>query len=327
MRKFINNLLKPSTAIVLMYHKIGSPKTDPWLLAVSEENFDQQMAWLSNNLRVVALGQLIGELKAGKIIQNSVAVTFDDGYEDNYILAKPILEKYGIPATFFITDRNLEDGKSFWWDDLEEIALHSGQLPASIHANGSEIDLGDEMTIAANHWDGNARFYAMEPINKRSELYYMLWQEFGPLKWREQDIRLAEVKAWANRNSYDVDKCMSKEQLKDLSSNELFTIGAHTHSHPALEAHSIETQFFEIKQNLDYLYKLTGSIPEFIAYPSGSYNENTLEVVDRLGLEAGLTTVPVPISKKTKPFEMGRFQVMDWGREDFSYKCTQWLGQ
>jgi peptidoglycan/xylan/chitin deacetylase (PgdA/CDA1 family) len=66
--------------------------------------------------KVVPLHQFTGSWPA-----NSIAITFDDGYMDNYAVAKPMLEQYKLPATFFITTGQIEYRAPFWWDELAHL--------------------------------------------------------------------------------------------------------------------------------------------------------------------------------------------------------------
>ena len=65
------------------------------------------------------LAEIAAMIADGKVKQNSVAITFDDGYSDNLTVAIPILEQMRLPATFFICGDAASDGESFWWERLE----------------------------------------------------------------------------------------------------------------------------------------------------------------------------------------------------------------
>lgn len=97
-------LVRPKYVVpILTYHHIDE-KGKTSSLSVSPENFDRQMEFLSgHNYDVISLGEFI-QLKEKKInfARNTVVITFDDGYEDNYISAYPILKKYNLAATIFI---------------------------------------------------------------------------------------------------------------------------------------------------------------------------------------------------------------------------------
>lgn len=92
----------PSTKI-LLYHRIASLKNDPDKLAVSPKNFEAQIKYLRLRYSVISLKDLVDDVKQRKIRKRSLVITFDDGYLDNFTYAKKILEKFDIPATFFVT--------------------------------------------------------------------------------------------------------------------------------------------------------------------------------------------------------------------------------
>jgi peptidoglycan/xylan/chitin deacetylase (PgdA/CDA1 family) len=89
---------------VLMYHSVDRAVPKDNVLTVSQETFERQMAFLkNNNYRVLALDSIPGYIsKKKKITSRAVAITFDDGNEDNYTYAFPILKKYNFPATIFV---------------------------------------------------------------------------------------------------------------------------------------------------------------------------------------------------------------------------------
>jgi hypothetical protein len=75
-----------------MYHRIDHVDSDPWELTVSPENFEDQLQVLTKRYRVVPVNELSAQLGKGAIRHKSICLTFDDGYRDNYLYAKPLLE-------------------------------------------------------------------------------------------------------------------------------------------------------------------------------------------------------------------------------------------
>lgn len=95
---------------VLLYHRVSDRYRDN--VSCGVETFDRHMAYLSDNHRVVSLATLLeGPLPAGD--GPIVAITFDDGYLDNYEYAAPILLKHGLPATFFVSTRIVDEQLTF----------------------------------------------------------------------------------------------------------------------------------------------------------------------------------------------------------------------
>ena len=90
-------LLAPGPAI-LMYHRIADESFDPWGLAVSPENFADQIDWLKQNRTILSLPDFVELHRQGQLPRNATALTFDDGYACNADVAVPLLEKLGIPV-------------------------------------------------------------------------------------------------------------------------------------------------------------------------------------------------------------------------------------
>ena len=142
--KKLRNFLFP-TARILLYHRVADTQNDPHLLCVSTENFRIQIKFLKENFRVVPLTQLVQEVSVRKVQNQSMAITFDDGYADNLYNALPVLEEFKIPATIFLTAGYVGQNKDFYWD--KETPSESRGRPAIIDeakslANSRLIELG-----------------------------------------------------------------------------------------------------------------------------------------------------------------------------------------
>lgn len=86
-----------------MYHSVSN---NPEFFTVKPADFEWQIKYLyENKYNVIALSQLVEK----KIPKNSIVITFDDGYEDNFTFAYPILKKYNFPATIFLTTGRIGD--------------------------------------------------------------------------------------------------------------------------------------------------------------------------------------------------------------------------
>ena len=114
-------------ACVLCYHRvlpddeIETVKNPNSNLIVPTSRFSEQMAFLSENYEVVSMDELVSYLESepyGVLKKFVVAVTFDDGYKDNLTHALPVLEKYNIPATIYITTRFPEGDTWMWWYEI-----------------------------------------------------------------------------------------------------------------------------------------------------------------------------------------------------------------
>ncbi len=104
----------PSTRI-LLYHRVTTPVNDPLNLAVSPENFRDQLKHIQERFRVISLSELVGGLRKRSVERGTIVITFDDGFRDNLEEALPILEEFKFPASFFLTAGVISKRKRFSW--------------------------------------------------------------------------------------------------------------------------------------------------------------------------------------------------------------------
>jgi peptidoglycan/xylan/chitin deacetylase (PgdA/CDA1 family) len=312
-----------------MYHRIANRNSDPWQIVVSPENFEQHLQILKK-YNVISIPELVQQLKNKKIEANSVCITFDDAYGDNYIYAKPLLEKYNLPATFFIASNYIGKNQQFWWDELENIILHSTYLPEklSINIGGDCLEFTLEKNPLSPEDEAKHQSWVWEdtPPTLRCELYLSIWTKLKPLSESAIEQILVNLREWAvYQPKFNMeDSAMSHSQLKEIITNPLFTIGIHTLSHPALAEHNTDIQTKEIAVCKKVLEDICGFDIDTIAYPYGSYNNMTLSIAANQKLLAGFTTRGQVVDLSSNIFELGRMQVMNRGAnyfDDWLQKC------
>ncbi|MBU6247641.1 MAG: polysaccharide deacetylase family protein, partial [Xanthomonadaceae bacterium] len=117
---------------ILAYHRVLTvPDPDRFefdleVISASAERFREQMQLLRRKFHPLSLGEVVRRIEAGQPMpRNAVAVTFDDGYDDNYRIAFPILRELGVPATFFVSTGHVDDGLPFAYDWLAHMVLHA----------------------------------------------------------------------------------------------------------------------------------------------------------------------------------------------------------
>src|SRR5262249_51726647 len=100
---------------ILGYHKV-SPDPHPFFAPVAPEVFEKHMQFLQRCYSVMSLQELVNRATRGDVPERAVAITFDDGYRDNYEYAFPILKKYRLPATIFVATGAIGTGELIWHD-------------------------------------------------------------------------------------------------------------------------------------------------------------------------------------------------------------------
>ncbi|BAU47919.1 polysaccharide deacetylase [Sulfurifustis variabilis] len=171
LRRVVPRLLLPATAVyqrwrpgirILMYHRVvrGLPQDQ---LTVSPERFEEQMAVLARTRRVMSLADAALALGSGERQAGAVVVTFDDGYRDNLTVALPILEKYRIPATIFVTT-----------DFCDQVSSHPryGERAAGLHLNWDEVRelLRSPLISIGSHTVSHPYLQRLDPEAARREI-------------------------------------------------------------------------------------------------------------------------------------------------------------
>ena len=139
-------------AAVMMYHHIGSlPSGADDIrkgLTVSKEEFDSQVKYLTENgYNILTLGQLDKAIENKKVPEKIAVLTFDDGYDDNFSEALPILKKYKVVGTFFIISSKVDTSEYMSRDQIKELAKagneigsHSATHPSLDKSKGAQLE-------------------------------------------------------------------------------------------------------------------------------------------------------------------------------------------
>jgi hypothetical protein len=116
--------LDGSKAAIFTYHRVlptaeaNRLGVEPGMF-VSPETFARHAQWLADEFAVVPLGDLITSLNQGKALPaRACAITFDDGWLDNYTYAWPVLSQFGLPATIFLVAGRVGTEGGFWTDEI-----------------------------------------------------------------------------------------------------------------------------------------------------------------------------------------------------------------
>ena len=118
---------------IIMYHNIDGNSAAS-TLSVSPQSFRVQMVFLkSHKYNVVRLGDIEEMVRKNRFPSKTVAITFDDGYENNYLNAYPVLKKLGLQATIFIIPAKIGTDGYLTWDEVIEMS-ESGVITIGSHS-------------------------------------------------------------------------------------------------------------------------------------------------------------------------------------------------
>jgi peptidoglycan/xylan/chitin deacetylase (PgdA/CDA1 family) len=111
----LHTALLRNTAVVVAFHRIRDTH-EPDALSIGVETFERYCEFFQRHFRVVPLRNIVGMLERHEPARHELAITFDDGYRDNFENAVPILERFGLPATFFVVSQWIGTDVVPWWD-------------------------------------------------------------------------------------------------------------------------------------------------------------------------------------------------------------------
>ncbi len=111
----LDALLLRDAAAVVAFHRVDDTDDDDGL-TVGVEMFERYCRFFRRHFHVTPLGELVARLERGRPVGRRLAITFDDGYRDNFDNAAPVLERLGLPATFFVITQWMGSGVTAWWD-------------------------------------------------------------------------------------------------------------------------------------------------------------------------------------------------------------------
>jgi peptidoglycan/xylan/chitin deacetylase (PgdA/CDA1 family) len=328
----LSNTFAPG-ALILMYHRVAEVDLDPWGLCVTPQHFAGHLEVLRKQVRVVSLQQLTQEIEEGKSVHRSVALTFDDGYADNLLNAKPLLEQYDTPATVFVANGYVEQEQEYWWDELERLFLQPGTLPEKLELNLNNHHYRWELGAAAEYstedYQRHHRWHAEQKNHPtpRHILYRSAWKLMQPLLASQQHQVLHELRTWAGTKSETrpTHRPLTWAEVSILDQIPLIEIGAHTVMHPFLSALPVELQRHEIQQGKARLEKILEHPVRSFAYPYGDFTPETVALVQEAGFDRACSTIAARVQPKSDRFQLPRVEVRDWNREAFAKKLSRWF--
>lgn len=296
--------------IVLIYHRVTTLPSDPDMLAVTPENFRQQMRYLKDTVSLVRF-----EDDWAKAAKPAVCITFDDGYADNALEALPILEDVGIPATFFVSTGSIDTGHAFWWDELERIVMGKLSIPPN-------FTLNDGRSVTT--WPTGTR-------SERQKLYQDMVHDLKTATVEERNGRLSQLRLWAGTQGEAAGphRAMTREELRLLATSRWVTIGSHTVTHPRLSVLTPVQQAEEIAASKRHLETWLSRDIQVFSYPFGRRCDYTKTTV-RLCREAGYSKAAANFAGQTHGwtdhYQIPRHLIRNWPLDTFAAKIREfWI--
>ena len=295
-------------AIIVYYHRIANFSHPIHHLSVNPLNFAEHLDMLTKYFIPIKLSDLINHIYNRTLPQKAVVVTFDDGYSDNFWNAYPLLKRFGVPATIFVTTGLIGTNQEAYWDELERLLLQ-GEVATEV-----------SITLDSRIWH-----WKLTTPEERMKAYLEIWNILTPMPQEKRELILAQLRSAlkTKSDSRPEYRFMSVNELIEISRDGLVEIGAHTVNHADLPALPPELQRWEIAMSKQHLEEWLGRLVDLFAYPYGHVNDVTRQIVIEAGFKAACSTIYGAVTHKSDPFLLPRVRVGDWDGERFLRKLLK----
>lgn len=255
---------------------------------VSKVYFENFIQYITTHFNVISLD----DFYAKKFKKNTlnIALTFDDGYANNYEYAIPILKQYNVPASFYVTSIH-EETNHLWADYVDLVSFYTNKK--TITFNGKQFVKNKKNEFISNGHSLKSILKTL-PYEKIKVIYTIFEEEWTEIQ---------------KKSLNDYWQLMSFNQIDEINKNKLFTIGAHGSTHSNLIRIPIQEAKNEILQSKSILEKICNQKIDVFAFPFGYYTTELIEYCLEIGYKKVLLVDYYNIDEKNDAFTQNRFVI------------------
>ncbi|HET9952713.1 MAG TPA: polysaccharide deacetylase family protein [Candidatus Eisenbacteria bacterium] len=255
---------------VLLYHRVNDEHAR-FFAGTPSARFERDLERMLEQGPALPLLEVVERALARDVPPGAWAVTFDDGYRDNFTNAFPILRRLGVPATIFLATGPMDDRRPLWHDRVFDAFTDAGDT--SLELDGRSYDLADD----------RARRAALQAF-------------LGIVRRMEPAARTARIDSLLERlgvaERTQVDRMLRWSDAREMGGKGI-DFGGHTVTHPILSRMPVELAAREIADCRDRIEANLGVRVSLFAYPNGTradYDAGVVRAVKDAGYRAAVTT-------------------------------------
>ena len=255
---------------ILTYHRVSDIQDNWSLNPIKIESFEKHLKFFIKKFNVISLEKLVNLINNKESIPpRTLVITFDDGYKDNYSNAYPLLKKYKVPATIFLTTNFIGNNDLLWHDKVGYIIRNSPMNKIKINGIG-EYSLNSDLNrnkaiINIKQYLKNLKNIDMLPILEN----------------------LAEICNVSVPAEIGADLMLSWDEVIEMSNNGI-DFGAHTVNHSILTNVSLKEAKFEILESKKVIENNIQKEVKSFAYPNGNFSPFIIDILKNNGFECAL---------------------------------------
>lgn len=252
-----------NSALILAYHRVVDPHELPFLpeagMYVTKQAFQLQMEYLTKSFRVVPLSDIVESILHGEALPaKTCAITFDDGWGDNFLHAFPILKRLGIPATIFLCTGFIGNNRPFWSEEINHF-MH--------------FIMRDEDRFSAHMKRNRLILEAYKRYSSTEERVAFIIREMKLSGFQRIEDMLEQIREITRSDHCPGMPTMLSWTEIDVMAEHKITFGSHGVNHTILTSLSEGEVHRETRDSYSELFKRCKSFVPYFCYPNGSHNE------------------------------------------------------
>lgn len=288
--------------LVLTYHRVISRSDWPHAghppNTLFDDEFDAQMAFVAQRFNVLGCRQLRSVVEKRATTPNySIVITFDDGYENNFTHALPILQRHGLNAVFFVTSNLVGSGEgAFWFDRLDHVL----ESVAWTEVRDVIKELNGKLGNCRTTREMRGEFKRLSH-SRQSQILERLETQYHLGNCVDDNPALYRSMTWS--------------QVRGLAQAGM-TIGSHTANHQILSAVDPDAALAELVESRRKIEAEVGEPCWCFGYPNGQrqdFRESDEKAVAQAGYLCAFTQIPGGVAKATPRYALPRIPIPDVG--------------
>lgn len=270
---------------ILAYHRIYGleDKTafpfDPELISASRANFAWQMRYIKARYNPITFQMLIDALDGKALLpKRPLVITFDDGYDDNYHNAFPILKSLGIPATIFISTGYIGSSKPFWFDLVAHIVYRAPNGFMVLDDLQLTLQLDDD--VASRRAATHKLLRKLKQVRNKQRLSFLEWLE-------------CDYASVVDTTSFPLSQPMTWDQIREMHTAGI-EFGSHTITHPILSQLDDKALEYELAVSKQQIEQELDNPISVLAYPVGeitAFDERVIQAAQSTGYRLGISYI------------------------------------
>lgn len=255
---------------IINFHKIYDKE---WMESV--------LLFLSNIYNIVSLQDIESYYYNQKLLHNCCHITFDDGDRSFYTIVYPLIKKFQLPVSIYVSPKIVKTGENFWF---QEIRNYNKEVLRTVINNKCPYlkSINPKIPISA--------------IFKSLQLT-QIWEVISEYR------SIMKIDAEKRMN-------MSESELKEVYNSGLVAIGAHTQNHPILANETETTAQYEIQSSILELSEILADPVKYFAYPNGipqiDFGEREMNFLKAMNIKLALSTENKSFSIIDNPLNIPR---------------------